>query len=232
MTPGHSKESRGTRVALLLSTYVVPAVGTPLAIWLWASTAGWRMAVVAFGAATVFGYVMPAIGTAVLHKWRFHGPGRLGSLYAHHGFIYASKMALVLWIAMPRPADLTVGPALAAVALAAAAIALGGWWHDLVAVRAGRIELLAGLAPRGGSVADAVAGYAPPSFFVMGLTYAGTCWVAALWLARDPDALPWAFLSVLVALCTLPAAVLLMIERRGRLGNTSRDGSAIPEAGA
>lgn len=221
-----------------MSTYAFPAVGTPLSIWLLTRTAGWRMAVLAFGIATLFGYLMPALGTAVLNKWRFHGPGRVGSLYVHHGFVYASKMAFVLWLAMPRPAQLTFTEAAPAILLTGATVAFGGWWHDIVAVRAGRIELLAGLARRGRSAEEAVTAYAPPSFFVLGATYAAVCWGAALWLQRDPGALPLAFAAALAVLCAVPAAVFLAIERNGRRAQDEGDAGdggdrppAIPEAG-
>ena len=144
-----------------------PAIGFPLVTYAWwRSSNSWPFVVVVMGVPVVFGYVMPWVATSVVRRWRFTSGPRVGSYYVHHGFIYGAKLAFALLLVI-RSLDAIVSTfeILSVMLVAGAATAFGGWFHDTQAARAGRIEIEGGI--------DALATFAPPSYFTMGFTYAG-----------------------------------------------------------
>jgi hypothetical protein len=195
------------RSALLFtSTYLFPLVGFPLVAYAWWRVGhSWPFVVVVMGVPVVFGYVMPAILTGVIKRWRFTSGPRLGPYYVHHGFIYGSKLALAL-LAVVRSFD-TVVSVLDVVAISVvtgAATAFGGWWHDTQAVRAGKIAIDDGI--------EGLSTFAPPSYFAMGATYAVVSIAAHRVLIADPGALPWVFPAALVTLCLVPTIVFVAVD--------------------
>jgi hypothetical protein len=200
--------SAPVRSALLLtSTYLFPALGFPLVTYAWwrASDGLWPFVAVVMGAPVVFGYVMPYVLTSVVKRWRFTSGPRLGSYYVHHGFIYGSKLALALLIVI-RSLDTIVSPfdVAAVVLVTGAATAFGGWWHDAQAIKAGKIAIDDGL--------EGLSGFAPPSYFAMGATYAAVALASYRVLATDPAALPWVFPAALATLCAIPTLVFLAVD--------------------
>jgi hypothetical protein len=191
---------------LFASTYLFPLAGFPLVTYAWWRTSGsWPFVAMVMGLPVVFGYIMPGVATHFVKRWRFTSGPRVGSYYVHHGFVYGSKLAFVLLLAVRSPA--TVQSALdmiAVVLVSGAATAFGGWWHDVNAVRAGKIEVDGG--------AEALASFAPASYFAMGATYAGVVLAAHRVLTRAPGALPWIFAVGLLVLCVLPTIVFLMVD--------------------
>jgi hypothetical protein len=205
-------EPAALRTSLLfVSTYVFPAVGFPLITYAWWSSSGgsWPFVAVVMGLPVVFGYLMPGIAVHVARRWQFTSGPRVGSYYVHHGFVYGSKLAFVLLLVV-RSLD-TVQSALhvaSVILVTGAATGFGGWWHDMHAVRAGKIKVDGGV--------EALSTFAPASYFAMGASYAA----AALWahrvLARDPGAFAWVFLTGLVLLCAVPSLVFLAVDPPSR----------------
>jgi|EndMetStandDraft_9_1072997.scaffolds.fasta_scaffold03141_5 hypothetical protein len=198
-------------VALFASTYLTPIVGFPLVTYAWWRTCDrqWPLVVVIMGVPLVFGYLMPGIATHVLKRWRFTSGPRLGAYYVHHGFIYAAKLALMLlFVFRSFAAIASVFDHVAVILVAGAASAFGGWWHDVNAVRAGRIEVDGG--------PDALATFAPPSYFSMGATYAGVVLAARAVLVDAPGSLAWVFPAALLAMCGLPTLVFLAVDAETR----------------
>jgi hypothetical protein len=195
---------------LFLSTYAFPAVGFPLVTYAWWRTSGsWPFVAVVMGVPVIFGYVMPWVATGVVKRWRFTGGPRVGSYYVHHGFIYGAKLAFALLLVMRSLDDIASPFEIASVMLVAgAATAFGGWFHDTQAVRAGKIEIEGGI--------DALATFAPPSYFAMGATYAGVTLAAHRILAADPGAAAWVFVAALVVLCVVPTLVFLAVDPPAR----------------
>lgn len=210
-------------VLLFASTYAFPAIGFPLVTYAWwRSSNSWPFVVVVMGVPVVFGYVMPWIATSVVKRWRFTSGPRVGSYYVHHGFIYGAKLAFALLLVI-RSLDAIVSPfeILSVMLVAGAATAFGGWFHDTQAARAGTIEIEGGI--------DALATFAPPSYFTMGFTYAGVTLVAHRVVISDPQSVAWVFLVALFVLCLLPTLVFLAVDPparrfvKERLGVSARE---------
>lgn len=197
-------------VLLFASTYAFPVVGFPLVTYAWwRSSHSWPFVAVVMGVPVVFGYVMPWVATAVVKRWRFTTGPRVGSYYVHHGFIYGAKLAFALLLVV-RSMDTIASPfgVLAVVVVAGAATAFGGWFHDTQAVRAGKIEIEGGI--------DALATFAPPTYFAMGATYAAVTLAAHRILASHPTAVAWVFAAALVTLCVVPTLVFLAVDAPAR----------------
>jgi hypothetical protein len=191
---------------LFISTYLFPVVGFPLVAYAWWRVGeSWPFVVVVMGVPVVFGYVMPAILTGVIKRWRFTSGPRLGPYYVHHGFVYGAKLALAL-LAVVRSFDTVVSivDVVAISVVTGAATAFGGWWHDTQAVRAGKIAIDDGI--------EGLATFAPPSYFAMGATYAAVSTAAFRVLVEDPGALAWVFPSALLTLCLLPTVVFVAVD--------------------
>lgn len=217
-----------TRDALLfVSTYLFPAVVFPLLVWrLHVETGSWPFVIVALGVPLVFGYAMPLLGVARLQRWRFTSGPRVGGIYVHHGFIYASKLAFVLWLGLlARPAGL--GEEIAVVLLCAGAVGFGGWWHDVHAVRAGRIEL-AGADPANPDAA--VTRYAPV-FWLLGATYVTVGLVAHRVLVAEgrADAWPWVFVIGLATLCLASGLAFHGLDRPPRATSPPMLSKEVPD---
>jgi hypothetical protein len=196
---------------LFFSTYLFPIIGFPLMTWAWWRTSGgsWPFTAVVMGVPVIFGYLMPAVATHVVKRWRFTSGPRLGSYYVHHGFIYGSKLAFVLLLVVRSLDGVTTAlDAVAIVVVAGAATAFGGWFHDAQAIRSGKIEMEGG--------GDALATFAPPSYFAMGATYAGVTLAASRILATSPDALVWVFPASLIVMCVVPTMVFLAVDPTSR----------------
>lgn len=204
-----------TRDALLFaSTYVFPAVAFPFLAWRFlVETGSWPFTLVALGVPLVFGYAMPLLGVARFRRWSFTRGLRVGGIYVHHGFVYASKLAFVLWLGLlTEPASLAAS--VAVVLLCAGAVGFGGWWHDVHAVRAGRIVL----ADADPAHPDAAVTKYAPLFWLMGATYAALGLVAHRVLVLDgrADAWPWLFVGGLVTLSVVSGLAFLALDPRPR----------------
>ena len=201
---------------LFFSTYLFPAIGFPLVTYAWWQSSGsWPFTVVAMGVPVLFGYIMPGIATHYVKRWRFTTGPRLGSYYVHHGFIYGSKLALALLLVVRSLSTVrTAFDTVSIVLVTGAATAFGGWWHDMNAVRAGKIEVEGGL--------DALADFAPATYFSMGATYAGVALASRETLAGDAGALVWVFPAALLTMCLVPGVVFLAVDPSTRRALTER----------
>jgi hypothetical protein len=195
---------------LFASTFAFPLVGFPLVTYAWWRASGsWPFVAVVMGVPVIFGYVMPWVATGVVKRWRFTSGPRIGAYYVHHGFIYGAKLAFALLLVI-RSINAIVSPldVAAVVLVAGASTAFGGWFHDTQAVRAGKIEIAGGI--------DALATFAPPSYFAMGATYAAVTLAAHRVVIADPSAVTWVFVAALVVLCVVPTLVFLAVDPPAR----------------
>jgi hypothetical protein len=209
--------SRVAPALLFFSTWIFPILGFPLLVWAWLAVAGdWRVVALVLGVPVAFGYLIPGITTNAVRRWYFTSGWRIGGYYVHHGFVYASKMAFVLLLALhdPRAAATWTGAA-ATVLLVGGATAFGGWWHDVHAIRAGKI-VLAGSEGDPRSAEAALATFAPPSYFSIGATYAAAMILAWRHLGAGTAGFAWAFLGALAALCVVPSVVFLTLDPSAR----------------
>ena len=191
---------------LFASTYLFPAVGFPLVTYAWhASGASWPFTILVMAVPVLFGYLMPWVATSVVRRWRFTSGPRVGSYYLHHGFIYGSKLAFALLL-VARSMESIVTPfhAIAVILVTGAATAFGGCFHDMQAVRAGKIEVDGGI--------EALWRFAPPSYFTMGATYAAVAIAAHRALSASPAAFAWVFPTAFVILCVVPSLVFIAVD--------------------
>jgi hypothetical protein len=195
---------------LFVSTFLFPAVGFPLIAYGWWRMSGsWAFATMVMALPVVFGYVMPGIAVHVTKRWRFTSGPRVGSYYVHHGFVYGAKLAFVLLVVVRSFATVdSVWDVVSVIVVTGATTAFGGWFHDVHAVRAGRIEIDGGL--------EALASFAPPSYFAMGVTYAAVALASYHLLLRDAASVVWVFPVGLVVLCAVPTLVFLAVDPPAR----------------
>ena len=196
---------------LFVSTFLFPAVGFPLITYAWwrMSDGSWTFAATVMALPVVFGYLMPGIAVHVTKRWRFTSGPRVGSYYVHHGFVYGAKLAFVLLLVVRSLATVDSGWDIAAViVVTGAATGFGGWFHDVHAVRAGRIVVDGGL--------EALASFAPPSYFAMGATYAAVALASYSVLLRDAGSVVWVFPVGLLVLCAVPTLVFLAVDPPAR----------------
>jgi len=202
---------------LAISTYIFPIFATPLLIWLWWKIAGgqWSLVALVMLVPVLFGYFTAFVATRVVKRWRMTTGPRIGGAYVHHGFIYASKMAFVLLLITRDPMAIRIWFDWMSVALlSGAATAFGGWWHDLLAIRAGKIEFT-GL---GASAAErALASFAPPTYFAVGATYGVATIIGWQLVVEQPGLFPWVFAGALAALVIVPTIVYFALDSSNRI---------------
>ncbi|RJX18067.1 MAG: hypothetical protein C4575_11315 [Desulforudis sp.] len=77
---------------ILIFWLPVPVTLIMTNIW-WRETKSLMITSTAVGLPLLYGYVIPGIGINILQNWRFTNGVRIGGMYLHHGFMYASKMS-------------------------------------------------------------------------------------------------------------------------------------------
>lgn len=199
------------KTVLFLYGKIFALLGFPLMSWLWYQKYGAGFTILVMGLPLVFGYVVPGIGTNILKQWRFRGSWVVGNYYIHHGFIYASGLSLGLYIGFfPNPPG-DVWASLANMVRVACIIGFVGWWHDLIAIRQGMMEVYNRAWRQGAAPEVIVTQYAPLCFSLFAAIYAGI----AVWgydiLVRQGslNALWWLFPLGLTLMALATAAPLL-----------------------
>jgi hypothetical protein len=199
------------KVILILYGKVFALLGFPLMAWLWYQKGGFPFAVLIMGLPLIFGYVVPGIGTNILKRWGFRDSWVVGNYFIHHGFIYASGLSLGLYLGfVPSPP----GDGWAIILnlfRTACIIGFMGWWHDLIAIRQGMMEVY-NRAWKGGAAPEViVTTYAPLCFSLFGAIYAAiaTWGYDALVRQGNVAALWWLF-PVGLTLMTLATAAPLL----------------------
>ena len=203
------------KIFLLLYGKVFALLGFPLMAWLWYQRYGAAFAALVMGLPLLFGYIVPGIGTNVLKMWRFRGSWLVGNYYIYHGFIYASPMALALYLGFFPNQDGGVSATLGNIARTTAMVGLVGWWHDMLAVRQGMVEIYNRPWKQGAGPEAIVAHYAPICFSLIGASYTGM----AIWgydvLVRqgNVNGLWWLFPLGLALMTLFSAVPYLLIDR-------------------
>ncbi|PKN90852.1 MAG: hypothetical protein CVU44_21960 [Chloroflexi bacterium HGW-Chloroflexi-6] len=195
---------------LFFGNKILPFIGLPILAWLWTGVGGAAFAWFVLGLPFLFGYIAPGIGTNILKMWRFRDSWTIGGYFIHHGFIYASTMGLVMYVAFfPPAAQNDWGTLLGNMARGAGILGFVGWTHDLIAIRAGLMEVYNQEWKRGAAPEVIAAQYAPLSFCLLGACYAGlvTLGYQSVVLENNLASLGWLFplgLAILSASISLP----------------------------
>lgn len=161
------------KVLLVLYGKVFALLGFPLMAWLWYQKYGTVFTILILGLPLLFGYVVSGIGTNVLKMWRFRDSWVIGDYYIHHGFIYSSGLSLGLYLGFVPNLAGGPGAILMNIVRTAAIIGFVGWWHDLMAIRQGILEVHNRSWRQGATPEVIAATYAPLCFSMVGAVYAG-----------------------------------------------------------
>lgn len=200
--------------------YIAPAVLTPLAAWLWWRHYGGNLQLTALAMLIpiLFAYIVPGIGTNVLHVWEFNTRWKLGNFRPHHGFVFGSATAMIL---LPVIAFSSANVMITSV-LAAVVLGLINWAYDIAAIRAGILcvynqPYADGLGPR-----QIASDYAPWFFGGFGFIHAMGLRIAETRFAVEAGYMEYAlfFAALLAAAIALPtlAYVLQSKWKHGHFG--------------
>lgn len=197
---------------LFIYNYIFPTLGFPWVCWLWYRAGGAPLAIFIMGLPLIYGYIIPGIGTNLMKKWRFNGPMLIGGYYWHHGFIYSSTMGMALFIAA-----FPVGEGLLAILLialrTAAIVGFVAWWHDILAVRNGMVEIYNGPCKRGEPPEVIVTSYAPVCFSLLGLTYGAVGGLAYQMVLKGESSMVWLWPVGLIAMTVATCVPYLVLEK-------------------
>ncbi len=203
------------KIFLFIYNYIYPFFGFPLLLWLWTRSTSLLFAALVMGLPLVFGYLIPGIGTNILKLWRFRGHWLMGNYFIHHGIIYASTMGLALYLSFFATNQLDVWNMLGNIARTSTMIGFVGWWHDILAVRHGVIEIYNGPWKHGASPETIVSHATPYCYVFLGAAYAGIATLGYPMLTTQNaniNHFGWLFLLGLI-LMTLGASVpYLLLE--------------------
>ena len=212
-----------SRSWMRIQVYVLPIPITLTLACLWyrwsgSATFAWYVTLLAVG----YGYLVPGIGTNILKKWRFHGPGRMGNYYIHHGFIWAANLSPALFLCFLGTPEGPLGyGTILRVLLATGAIhAYKGWIYDIALLRYGFTEITSVPRLRGKSPEEVAGHYVPVCFFLIGLTYALGTLVAYHFFVvlhrTDVWSHVWSWTTGGVAMVAIPSLAYGIIERQER----------------
>jgi len=199
------------KVLLILYGKVFALLGFPLMAWLWYQKGGAAFAVLVLGLPLIFGYSVPGIGTNLLKQWRFRGSWVVGNYFIHHGVLYASGLSLGLYLGFSPAPTGEVWAWIANLVRTACIIGFVGWWHDLIAIRQGQMEVYNRAWREGAAPEVIVTCYAPLCFSLFGAIYAAiaTWGYEALVRQGNLNALWWLFPLGLILMALATAAPLL-----------------------
>ncbi len=206
-----------------IQVYILPipitlAMGYLWQRWSGSSAFAWYVSLLA----VLYGYVVPGIGTNIMKKWRFYGPGLVGNYYFHHGFIWAANLSPALFLCFLGTPEGPLGSGtILRVLLATGAVhAFKGWVYDIALLRHGFAEVTSVPRLRGKSPEEVAGHYAPVCFFLIGLTYASGALVAYhffIVLQRtDLWSQVWAWTIGAVAMVAVPSLAYGVIEEQER----------------
>ncbi|MCA9184177.1 MAG: hypothetical protein R3E01_29625 [Pirellulaceae bacterium] len=155
-----------------LYQYVAPAVLLPLSYWLWSRRYGdWRMVLAALSIPILFAYIIPGIGTNVLHLWEFNTRFRLGRFRPQHGLIFGSATSLFAIASIPTVEDRTIVLMLRDGFVLGSVLAFWNWWYDRCAIQVGFIRVYTRKQYEQAGAAEVAADYAPILFGTFGFCY-------------------------------------------------------------
>jgi hypothetical protein len=167
---------RWEKIYIILIDFVLPLPLTAIMWYAWYSrTQNLYFASYVMLLGICFGYVIPGIGTNLLHLWRFTWGFRIGNYFIHHGFMYAPYFALVLYAMFGQWQRLSAWQVLAIIAGTGFVQSLLSSHHDLCGVRIGMIEINNRPAREGRSAEEIVCDWEPVAFLLFGASYAASC---------------------------------------------------------
>lgn len=158
---------------ILMFWIPVPTTVVMTYVW-WKRTESLMITTTAIFLPLLYGYVIPGIGITVLKKWRFTKGYRIGGMYWHHGFMYASKMSFFGFVPLLLYSieSLTTRHFTLWIFLPAALYTLTAWLQDFLSFKHNYVEAnftknkLQNATKKNASLL-----YAPVCFTMIGLIY-------------------------------------------------------------
>lgn len=127
--------------AIRLYQYLAPALLAPLSLYLWWNEyRNWPQSLVAWLIPILWAYIVPAVGTNLCKVWEFSVRWRLGRFRPHHGFVFGSATATIVWLIHGQQAKSIIDILRFAVILCSV---LGFWnlIYEILALRAGVLRV-------------------------------------------------------------------------------------------
>ncbi len=174
------KEKNAQIWTLILADYILPIPLSILMIMLWYQRiSNWYFASFTVLFPLAFGYIVPGIGTNLLHLWEFKwDKWRVGKFFWHHGFLFAPYFSLSLYLCFGSLEEYSLLD-FATVALSTAFLqCFLTTWHDYWAVKNGMIVIHNRPFRQGKSAAEIILDYGPIGYLLFGFSYAVTCLTA------------------------------------------------------
>lgn len=191
--------------------YVAPVILTPLGYWLWLGhyAGDHRLAALAIAVPVAYAYIVPGIGTNLLGVWEFDARVRVGRFRPHHGFVFGSATAILVWpVFASRGPESGIAAALSAGFVTAAVLGFWNWIYDIAAIRAGVLKVYNQPWADGRDAASIAADYAPIFFGGFGFVY-GAGLVAAEHFAPQQGG-PAAGLALAVPIVAIAIAATVL----------------------
>jgi len=167
-----SKDSLG-KAYLILADFIIPIPLTILMFYLWKDKTGsttYSYFILLLG--IVYGYIVPGVLSNLFKLWKFTWPFQVKNVFYHHGFIYSSYFALILYLSFSEKIELTTLNSIRIVLANFAVFGILVSHHEIMAIRFGMIKNFNSVAAKGKSPVEVVTDFAFFSFALVGASFA------------------------------------------------------------
>ncbi|MEA2164427.1 MAG: hypothetical protein QOK37_2554 [Thermoanaerobaculia bacterium] len=209
---------------LSIYQYAAPVILAPLSFLLWRREYGGdlKLTMTALLIPILWAYIVPGIGTNVLHVWEFDTRLRLGRFRPHHGFVFGSATAMIAWLIHGSPAN-TLWDIVRLSLILCAVIGFCNVLYDVKALQSGILRVYNQPWANGRRETAIALDYAPWFFGGFGAVYGAGLglmeWIAARRILT-PGLFSAGFIVILLLTLVIPTAgyVLQSIRRHGHWG--------------
>jgi hypothetical protein len=174
--------------------FVAPILLAPAALYLWwQSSHSPLVTAVAWGVPIAWAYIVPGVGTNVNKVWEFDTRLKLGRFRLHHGFVFGSATAMLVWLIRPlngadgAPGAGWIWPVVQFAFIEACVLGAINYLYDVKVLRLGILRVYNEPSARGQPPEVVALDYAPWIFGGFGAAH-GACLGGAMALAaRQPQ---------------------------------------------
>ena len=183
--------------------FVAPVLLTPASLYLWWMTStNWLVVGVAWAVPIAWAYIVPGLGTNVFKVWAFNTRWKLGRFRWHHGFVFGSATAMLVWLISPQGVRSAWGVVQLAF-IEACVLGSINYLYDVKAIKLGILSVYNQPAAEGQPAEVIAMDYAPWFFGGFGAVH-GACLGGAMLFAtqvQTPVAvLTWSVLALLLCI--------------------------------
>ncbi len=196
------------RLSFDIYQYLSPLILGPLSFWLWWQTYQhdiW-LTLLAWLIPIMYAYIVPGIGTNILKVWEFNTRFRLGRFRPHHGFVFGSATATIVWFCHWGQATSYLDPLKLGV-ISACVLGFINLLYDIKAIESGVLLVYNQPWADGKGATEIAMDYSPWFFAGFGLVYGFGIGIAEL-MARHQlhteTFFMWYFPVMLIVAIILP----------------------------